>query len=84
MDATDTIMDNGLMFGIYATGPWLGLKFSNNPNVGWIGAGKTQHDFMVIFSKKKITKEIQKNPGLEALMHIYKQNNWKIQTYRKW
>ena len=47
MDEQDYVMDNGLMFSIYESGPWVGYKISGNPAIGWIGAGTHEMDYMV-------------------------------------
>ena len=43
----DDIMDNGIMFGVYESGPWLAFKFSNDPFPGWIGGGTELFNMMV-------------------------------------
>ena len=40
-------MDNGIMFGVYESGPWLAFKFSNDPFPGWIGGGTELFNMMV-------------------------------------
>ena len=47
MDEQDYVLDNGLMFSIYESGPWVGYKISGNPAIGWIGAGTHEMDYMV-------------------------------------
>ena len=47
MDEDDIVLDNGLMFSVYESGPWVGYKFTNNPAIGWIGAGTEMMEFMV-------------------------------------
>ena len=38
------------MFGVYDTGPWLGIKMRGNDFVGWIGGGL--HTFNLMVEKK--------------------------------
>lgn len=47
MDENDIVLDNGLMFSVYESGPWVGYKISGNPAIGWIGAGTHIMDYMV-------------------------------------
>ena len=35
------------MFGVYDTGPWLGIKMRGNDFIGWIGAGLQTYNLMV-------------------------------------
>ena len=35
------------MYGVYDTGPWLGIKMRGNDFVGWIGGGTRTFDLMV-------------------------------------
>ena len=54
MDSGNTVLDDGIMFSVYETGPWVAFKLAGNPTMGWIGGGTTQYDFMVteiIFSR---------------------------------
>ena len=47
MDDDLGVLDDGIMFAIYGTGPWAGIKLSNDTNVGWLGMDNTQYDLMV-------------------------------------
>ena len=47
MDERNYILDNGFLFGVYETGPWLGAKFQDNPSMGWIGGGTKSYDIGV-------------------------------------
>ena len=47
MDEADIVLEDGLMFSVYESGPWVGYKFTGNPAVGWIGAGTHEMDYMV-------------------------------------
>ena len=51
MDDDDIVLDNGFMFSVYHSGPWVGYKFSDIPAIGWIGAGTHDMDFMVNWMK---------------------------------
>ena len=51
MDDDDIVLDNGFMFSVYHSGPWVGYKFSGIPAIGWIGAGTHKMDFMVNWMK---------------------------------
>ena len=37
----------GLMFGVYDTGPWVAIKMKGNDFPGWIGGGTKNFDFNV-------------------------------------
>ena len=37
----------GILFGVYDTGPWLGIKMRGNDFIGWIGAGLQTYNLMV-------------------------------------
>ena len=39
----------GIMYGVYDTGPWLGIKMRGNDFVGWIGGGQHTFNLMVTF-----------------------------------
>ena len=43
----DDIMDNGIMFALYESGPWVAFKFSNDPFAGWVGGGTELFNMMV-------------------------------------
>ena len=47
MDEQNHILENGIMFSVYETGPWLAFKFSNSSNIAWIGGGTKIYDYMV-------------------------------------
>ena len=49
MDEQNHILENGIMFSVYETGPWLAFKFSNTSNLAWVGGGTVNYDFMVYF-----------------------------------
>ena len=42
------------MYGVYDTGPWLGIKMRGNDFVGWIGGGL--HTFNLMVNAKKDIK----------------------------
>ena len=39
----------GIMFGVYDTGPWVAIKMAGNDFAGWIGGGTKNFDFNVTF-----------------------------------
>ena len=47
MDNGNFILDNGFMFGVYESGPWLGAKFQDNPSMDWIGGGTKSYNIGV-------------------------------------
>ena len=47
MDEAGSIMDTGILLGMFNTGPWLAYKTPGNDIRGWVGAGKQMFDFMV-------------------------------------
>ena len=46
MDSTGEILDSGLMFSVYESGPWVAFKYPDNPTVWWIGGGKELFEMM--------------------------------------
>ena len=42
------------MYGVYDTGPWLGIKMRGNDFVGWIGGGLHTFNLMVNCIKHSI------------------------------
>ena len=47
MDSSQEILDNGFMFSVFESGPWVAFKFPNNPSTGWIGGGTELFELMV-------------------------------------
>ena len=47
MDSSQEILDNGFMFPVFESGPWVAFKFPNNPSTGWIGGGTELFELMV-------------------------------------
>ena len=43
----DGTIDDGIMYGVWESGPWLGLKMPGNSAMGWVGGGTTLYDLMV-------------------------------------
>ena len=43
----DQVIESGLLYGVFNTGPWLAYKTPGNDIRGWVGAGKQMFDFMV-------------------------------------
>lgn len=41
------ILEEGIMFAIYKSGPWVGIKLPENSNIGWIGMDNVQYDLTV-------------------------------------
>ena len=46
------------MFGVYDTGPWLGIKMRGNDFVGWIGGGLHTFNLMVQYNIQIIIKNV--------------------------
>ena len=46
MDSRGEILDSGLMFSVYESGPWVAFKYPDNPTVWWIGGGKELFEMM--------------------------------------
>ena len=73
MDETDTIMDTGILLGMFDTGgPWLAYKTPGNDISGWVGAGNQIFDFLVskvIFWNLNIEKDIF--GGLETHLSLH-------------
>lgn len=63
----DDIMDNGIMFGVYESGPWLAFKFSNDPFPGWIGGGTELFNMMVNNTRADKTHIISVDQGLVCI-----------------
>ena len=78
MDSGNIVLDDGIMFSVYETGPWVGFKLTGNPTMGWIGGGTTQYDFMVVGIDFSRYQFYIFSKGLEALMHVFEQKNRKI------
>ena len=38
-------MTEGILFAVYATGPWIGIKQASSGNIVWIGGGGMDHDY---------------------------------------
>ena len=56
------------MYGVYDTGPWLGIKMRGNDFVGWIGGGTKTFDLMV----GDLDHSLSYSPklGMEAHLHV--------------
>ena len=53
MDEENVVLDDGILFAVYETGPWVGFKLAGNPSMGWVKGGTAQYDFMVSMLKNK-------------------------------
>ena len=53
MDEENVVLDDGILFAVYETGPWVGFKLAGNPSMGWVKGGTAQYDFMVSMLKSK-------------------------------
>ena len=41
-------MEEGVIFGIWETGPWLGVKYRTGPSYHWVGMGENfMHDLQI-------------------------------------
>ena len=47
MDEDDFVVDNGLLFGAYESGPWVGYVVPGKEIEGWVAAGEELYEFMV-------------------------------------
>ena len=47
MDEEDFVVDNGLLFGAYESGPWVGYVVPGKEIEGWVAAGEELYEFMV-------------------------------------
>ena len=48
MDEDDFVVDNGLLFGAYESGPWVGYVVPGGKELeGWVAAGEEHYEFMV-------------------------------------
>ena len=47
MDSNNEILDNGIMFSWYESGPWVSFKFPGNPSFAWVGGGSELPELMV-------------------------------------
>ena len=54
MDSRQQVLESGVMFTVYDSGPWLAYKFANNPSKGhgWIGGGTELFELMVMIVSK--------------------------------
>ena len=69
------------MYGVYDTGPWLGIKMRGNDFVGWIGGGTRTFDLMV---GEYDTSPASSCSGLETHLPVSPQNDRQVQTRGKW
>ena len=76
------------MFGVYDTGPWLGIKMRGNDFVGWIGGGLHTFNLMVQITLGNSSIKEQSchynELGVEAYVHIFVEKNRKVQGCREW
>ena len=72
MNLYEGVYDDGIMYGVWESGPWLGVKMPKNTAIGWIGGGTAVYDLMVInnlyISRKNICFVIPRLGGILACL----------------
>ena len=75
MDEEDFVVDNGLLFGAYESGPWVGYVVPGGKELeGWVAAGEEHYEFMVrkliFLGDRSDIYIIMTSKGLETYMSI--------------
>ena len=48
MNLYEGVYEDGLLYGVWESGPWVGFKMPKVTAMGWIGGGTAVYDLMVI------------------------------------
>ena len=47
MNLYEGVYEDGILYGVWESGPWVGIKMPKNTAIGWVGGGTAVYDLMV-------------------------------------